>query len=125
MNGSLKDSLDFLLDLVHALLSFSKAKRTALSSSSGATSPANWSKSPCSSSALWIADKKFLVFFWLTSEWMSHATVEHLLVASESKIRHALGAFRLAHAASEGVVALLALGVPHESPLLAILTFRV
>ena len=56
---------------------------------------------------------------------MSHATVEHLLVASESKIRHALGALRLAHAAREGVVALLALGVPHESPLLAILTFSV
>ena len=56
---------------------------------------------------------------------MTKATVKHLLIACESKVRHTLGALRLAHAAREGVVAFLALGVPHEAPLLAVLAFSV
>ena len=56
---------------------------------------------------------------------MSHATVYHLLVARESEIGHALGALGLAHAASERVVALFTLGVPHEAPLLTVLALSV
>ena len=84
MNGGLKDSLNFLLDLVHALLSFSKAKRTALGGSSGAASPANWSKSPSLVVALGITEEEFLILILLTGQWMSHSTSLGLLVACQS-----------------------------------------
>ena len=84
LNGGLEDSFDFLLDLVHALLSFSKAKRAALSGTSGAASPANWSKSPSLVVALGITEEEFLILILFAGQWMAHATSLGLLVASQS-----------------------------------------
>ena len=102
-----------------------EAECTTLSETCWTRSPAYWSESPGSTSALWIADKEFLILIWLACEGMSHSTVKHLLIACESKIRHTLWALRLTHAAREGVEAFLALGVPHEAPLFTVLAFSV